>query len=71
MLIEDDPFPLVVTVNIVNVDLRALLDMKKKLKEREENWDTHSHPSRKFDYLVKYSKLSSVGMPRKSIIQSG
>ena len=40
MLIEEDPFLPIATINVVSTDLRVLLDMKKKLKEREENWDT-------------------------------
>ena len=33
MLIKEDPFPLVVIMNSVNIDLRALLNIKKKIKE--------------------------------------
>ena len=36
MLIEEDPFPAVAIVNSINVDLRTLLDLKKKIKEKEE-----------------------------------
>ena len=37
MLIEEDPFPPIATVNTIDADLRTFLDLKKKLKEREEN----------------------------------
>ena len=40
MLIEEDPFLVIATINTIYVDLRTFLDLKKKLKEREENWNT-------------------------------
>ena len=66
MLIKEDPFPSVATVNSVNVDLRALLNVKKKIKEKQEVWDTLGQPSGKFNYIVKYFKP-----PVNNIFMSG
>ena len=65
MLIEEDPFPHVATVNTIDTDLWTFLDLKKKLKEREENWDTLGQPSEKFDYKVKYSRPLWANTPMK------
>ena len=70
MLIEEDPFPPIATVNTIDADLRTFLDLKKKLKEREENWDTLGQPSGKYDYKVKYSRPPSANTPVKSITPS-
>ena len=67
MLIEEDSFPPIATVNTIDADLRTFLDLKKKLKEREKNWDTLGQPSLKYDYKVKYSKPPSANTPTKSI----
>ena len=67
MLIEEDPFPPIATVNTIDADHRTFLDLKKKLKEREENWDTLGQPSKKYDYKVKYSRPLSANIPMKSI----
>ena len=64
-------FPHVATVNTIDVDLRTFLDLKKKLKKREKNWDTFGQPSGKYDYKVKYSRPPSVNTPIKSITSSG
>ena len=37
MLIEEDLFPPVATINTINANIRAVLDVKKKPKEREES----------------------------------
>ena len=37
MLIEEDLFPPIATINTIDADLRTFLDLKKKLKEREKN----------------------------------
>ena len=37
MLIKEDPFPPMAIVNTIDADLRTILDLKKKLNEREEN----------------------------------
>ena len=67
MLIKEDPFPPIATVNAIDADLRTFLDLKKKLKEREENWDSLGQPSGKYDYKVNYSRPPSANTPTKSI----
>ena len=37
----------------------------------QQVWDTLGEPTRKFDYLVKYSKSASIDIPFNSIIPSG
>ena len=71
MMIEEDPFPHVAAINTIDADLRTFLDLKKKLNEREENWDILGQPSGKYDYMVKYSKPLSANIPMKSITPSG
>ena len=73
MLIEEDPFPLVAIVNSINIDLRALLDVKKEIKEKQEVWDTLGQPSGKFDYMVKYFKppANNNYIPVSEIIATG
>ena len=59
------------TVNSFNVDLRALLNVKKKIKEEQEVWDTLGQPSSKFDYMVKYLKPLTNNVPVSGTISAG
>ena len=41
------------------------MNLKKKIKEKEEIKDTLGQPFRNFDYLVKYSKLTFIDVPNR------
>ena len=61
------------TMIIVNVDLRALLNIKKQMKQKQEIWDTLGQPSSKFNYMVKYSKppTNNNHIPMSSTVSTG